>query len=99
MAIFCVSVSVLKRDHPDFFREAEDRRQKLEGKRKQSSIESACQKKRQRALRQDGLNWCPTEMLQEMTASGTDNSFECNSLDDSNRQLSCEGGRDSRVFV
>lgn len=57
MGVFCVAASVLLRDHAEFYNEAQKRWERLESKRKQSSVETQIEQKRRCALKSDGTNW------------------------------------------
>lgn len=56
MAKFCVTPAILRRDHAVFYSQLSERWEALEKKRQGASIETAVEKKRQKALLSDGYS-------------------------------------------
>lgn len=56
MSKHCVSISVLQRDHPEFFKGLEEHWDKLQAKREQSAVAATVTKKQKIALEADGLS-------------------------------------------
>lgn len=71
MGNFCVATSILRRDHGAFFQEIEQRWERVEAKRKASSIETAILSKKARALAGDGSDWSAAETDMESTRGGS----------------------------